>query len=238
MANLQTISGSKIYIGLRVVGKGVVSLTDFNGATWTEIGGLTNLGDIGDTQELVSLSFINETRTRQAKGTRTGSTMENTFAPLPSDLGQIAYLAATLSCSPYQFKIEYGAGCAPTGTVTMTIASPGVITWAGGHGLEAGSPVSFVTTGALPTGIVAGTVYYVLAAGLTATTFSVAATPGGTAIATSGTESGTHTATAQPLGQTSYFYGQAMTGTIAGGDANTARVRSWPIAIDSNIVEV
>ena len=78
-------------------------------------------------------------------------------------------------------------------TVTLTIASPCVITWTA-NGLAAGTPISFATTGALPTGIVAGTVYYVLAP--TANTFNIAATVGGAAINTSGSQSGTHTATA------------------------------------------
>lgn len=238
MANLQAIAGSKFYIGLRVAGKGTVTLTDFNGAVWTEVGGLTNLGDLGDTQEFVTQSFINETRTRMTKGTRTGSTMENTFAPLPSDPGQLIMSAAENTCLPYQFKVEYGAGCAPTGTFTVTIASPGVVTVAQGHGLEAGAPFTPTTTGSLPTGMTASTTYYVLASGLTPTTFQFAATPGGTAIVTTGTQSGVHTYTALPLGQTAYFYGQVATGNIPGGEANTARLRTWPVAIDSNVVTV
>jgi len=76
-------------------------------------------------------------------------------------------------------------------TVTMTIASPCVVSWTA-HGLSNGDPVAFSTTGALPTGLTAGTVYYVVAAA--ADTFEVAATSGGTAINTSGSQSGTHTA--------------------------------------------
>ena len=49
--------------------------------------------------------------------------------------------------------------------VTITIAAPGVVTWfTGTHGLVGGEIVTFTTTGALPTGITAGTSYYVLAA--------------------------------------------------------------------------
>lgn len=44
-------------------------------------------------------------------------------------------------------------------TVTMSIASPCVVTLTG-HSLKIGTPVSFTTTGALPTGITAGTTYY------------------------------------------------------------------------------
>lgn len=77
-----------------------------------------------------------------------------------------------------------------TAPVTISIASPGVVTL-NDHGLAAGRPIVFATTGALPTGLVAGTIYYVLAP-LT-NTFNVAATPGGAAINTSGSQSGVHT---------------------------------------------
>lgn len=81
-------------------------------------------------------------------------------------------------------------------TVTMTIATPCVVSWAGHH-FAAGEAVVFTTTGALPTGLTAGTTYYVIAAGLTdGTSFQVSATSGGAAINTSGTQSGVHTGTA------------------------------------------
>lgn len=81
-------------------------------------------------------------------------------------------------------------------TCTMTVASPAVVTMgvAGdGHGLVAGSPIKFSTTGALPTGVTAGTQYYVIAAGLTETAFQFSTSNGGAAVNTSGTQSGVHT---------------------------------------------
>lgn len=80
-----------------------------------------------------------------------------------------------------------------SGTVTITIASPCVINWTS-NGLANDTPIYFTTTGTLPTGITANTVYYVLAA--TASAFNLAASPGGAAINTSGSQSGTHTAIA------------------------------------------
>ena len=77
--------------------------------------------------------------------------------------------------------------------VSITIASPAVIAWTA-HTLEANSKVRFSTTGALPTGITAGTDYYVSATGLSPNSFSISATAGGTQINTTGTQSGTHTA--------------------------------------------
>jgi hypothetical protein len=72
--------------------------------------------------------------------------------------------------------------------VTLTIASPGVVNYPN-HGYANGDPVSFDTSGALPTGIAINTTYYVT--GATVNQFSVSATPGGSAINTSGSQSGT-----------------------------------------------
>lgn len=77
-------------------------------------------------------------------------------------------------------------------TCTMTVASPAVVTKAG-HGYAAGDKILFRTTGALPTGVTAETVYFVLATDLTTDTFKFSATSGGSAVNTSGTQSGTHT---------------------------------------------
>lgn len=76
-----------------------------------------------------------------------------------------------------------------TATVTMTIASPCVITWTG-HTLAVGYPVMFTTTGALPSGLLAGQPYFVVS--VATNTFTVSATKGGAAINTTGTQSGTH----------------------------------------------
>ena len=72
---------------------------------------------------------------------------------------------------------------------TVTIAAPGVITKYA-HGLAWKDQVTFVTTGALPTGIVADTWYYVIP--VDDNTFQVTATSTGSAITTSGTQSGVH----------------------------------------------
>lgn len=77
-------------------------------------------------------------------------------------------------------------------TVTITIAAPGVVTWTG-HGLSAGDPIRFTTSGALPTGLAINTTYYVKQV-LSPNTFTVSSSVGGAAITTSGTQSGTQTA--------------------------------------------
>lgn len=83
--------------------------------------------------------------------------------------------------------------------VTVTIATPAVVSWAN-HGRLAGDKIRFTTTGALPTGLVANTDYYIITAGLVAGSFQLSATPGGAAINTSGTQSGVHTGIHAPHG--------------------------------------
>lgn len=73
--------------------------------------------------------------------------------------------------------------------VTITNDNPGVVTLVG-HGFAAGQPLRFTTTGSVD-GLVDGMTYYVVTD--TADTFLLAASPGGAAIDTTGSQSGTHT---------------------------------------------
>ena len=95
---------------------------------------------------------------------------------------------------------------------TVTIASPGVFT-VQDHGLKTGDLVTFVTSGALPTGLSVDTKYYIISDGLDDDNFRVSATRDGTVINTSGTQSGTH-----------WFYVQRASRIISGhqtrGDSN------------------
>lgn len=119
-------------------------------------------------------------------------------------------------------------------TITVTIASPGVVTWTG-HGLIANDAVVFTTTGALPTGIVAGTTYYVRSTNLTANTFEISTTIGGAAVNTSGTQSGVHTGSEQftipapGANKQLWVYGLALK---TNGTTATAQVKGNANAVD------
>ena len=93
--------------------------------------------------------------------------------------GGIYYWSAQIGVAPLPF--------------TVTIASPGVLTVA----LRDGTAVYLNTTGALPTGLSVGTVYYVV--GSTGTTCNLALTYGGAAIITSGSQSGIQTISARGI---------------------------------------
>ncbi len=105
-------------------------------------------------------------------------------------LGDVVRVASTDSHLEYE-SLSAGDGQ----VVTLTIASPCVVSRTA-HGWANGTEVLLTTTGALPTGLAASTVYYVISA--TADAFQLAATPGGAAINTSGSQSGVHTAVAGP----------------------------------------
>jgi hypothetical protein len=96
--------------------------------------------------------------------------------------------------SHYHFKTTTQDWMTQNGTFTVTIATPGRITKTA-HGFITGDPVHLKTTGALPTGLVVDTTYYVIKDD--ADHFWLATTKAnadaGTKIATTGSQSGTHT---------------------------------------------
>lgn len=239
MPQLYPVAGAKIYIGPAVNSvpdDADIDATDFASVSFTEVKGWQTMGAIGDAATLITESVISQGRDLKAKGTRNAGSMQNNFIILPNDAGQIALIAAEATDYNYPFKLAFDdAPPVKTAAVTVTIAAPGVFTWTG-HTLENGDGIKFSTTGALPTGITAGTTYYVV--GATTNTFSVAATPGGTAITTTGTQSGTHTATTVPTGTIKYFYGIVMTAQENGGGANTARLLSGNVEINSPVITV
>lgn len=93
--------------------------------------------------------------------------------------------------------LGYSVDVYKSNTVTITIATPGVVTYTA-HGLYTGQKCQIATTGALPTGLAAATTYYVRK--IDANSFnlctSLANAAAGTYIATTGSQSGVHTLTA------------------------------------------
>lgn len=93
-------------------------------------------------------------------------------------------------------QLNYFVSSYSTGTCTMTIATPCVVTKTA-HGFVSGMRVQFTTTGTLPTGLSLSTTYWVFV--LDVNTFQLSTSFAnlqlGTYVATSGTQSGTHTVT-------------------------------------------
>lgn len=210
---------------------------DFASQTWVEVDGWETCGPIGDASQEIATDLINRGRTIVQKGTRRSPSMENNFAIVPDDAGQAALYAAERSRFNYAFRILRDD--APLGTpkpATMTIANPAVVT-STAHGWSVGQRVRFSTTGVLPPPLVPGDDYYLVATVAT-NTFSIATTPGGAAIETTGSQSGTHQVIGVGIGSQRLFIGLVMGCTEQGGQANTIKMLQATIAPNSNIVKV
>ena len=154
------------------------------------------------TQSLIDLTKVKDRDTTAALDVA-GTIMTNaglTAAGLGIK-GQVAGAAAAAGqVGEVMGDMVFGTGT--TATVTMTSANPGVVTWTT-HGFSTNipQPVVFTTSGALPTNIVSGTVYYTIPTLTTASTFQVATTVANAIAATAidmtaGAQSGTQTGTA------------------------------------------
>lgn len=126
-------------------------------------------------------------------------------------------------------------GVSATGVCTISVASPAVITRAA-HGYSIGEAVIFTNAGgALPTGINSGVTYYIIAAGFTSGQFEIAATPGGAAINTTGSSTGTQTvasATAQQAAVTAMTIKGGTQSVVFGSSIVAATtVRTTPVLV-------
>ena len=112
-----------------------------------------------------------------------------------------------------------------TKTVTITIASPAVVTYTG-HTFINDEPIVFTTDSAdLPTGIDAGTTYYVQ--GQITDNFNISATKGGADINTSGSQSGVHTCTG-------VHHNYGVFNSVIHGGGNYDNV-SWPVVSGTDL---
>lgn len=110
-------------------------------------------------------------------------------------------------------------GVAPS-TFTVTIASPAVVT--SSLNLAEGQAIQLTTTGALPTGLSVGTTYY--AKNVSGTTFNLSSTYGGSAINTSGAQSGTHSISPRGINITA----------LAGTDGYAPTVQNYFLVSDAS----
>ena len=104
--------------------------------------------------------------------------------------------------------------------VTISIAAPGLITLPVGFSFPNGTTISFTSTGALPTGLVVGQVYFVVNS--TGGTFNLSTAIGGTAITTSGGQSGLQ------------FISQRGINLANAGDADTPIFQNYIVVSDAS----
>lgn len=108
--SLYPVAGCKIYIGNTTVADQAADFVaaDFSGQTWTEIDGWKQMGAIGDAAQLITTPLINRGRDIKQKGTANAGSMQNVFANLVTDAGQVALIAAAAPTvkANYAFRID------------------------------------------------------------------------------------------------------------------------------------
>jgi hypothetical protein len=161
------------------------------------------------TYNLAALPDVDQAATLSQGATFTGSISGTTLTVTAVSIGiiEVGQIISGSGVTGGTTITAYDSGMGGVGTYTVgtsqtvssttiqTVTTPGVVTV--GLSPQNGDQVSFATTNSLPSGITAGTNYYVI--NRTSTTFQVAATPSGAAIAFSGGYEGDVTITYRTL---------------------------------------
>lgn len=129
----------------------------------------------------------------------------------------LIYDTATATADLLASLSGLSAGPVPA-VVTISVATPCVVT-STNLGVQVGACFQFGTTGALPTGITAGTNYFVTSTP-SVTTFQFAATQGGSPINTTGTQSGVQTVVFSPVMPTGFSKLRRLGSVLTDGSAH------------------
>lgn len=127
---------------------------------------------------------------RPGSGENILSWLMNRTVTFPAGLTDSQARAGTPATSDAVFAIQKTSTAAPA-TVTISLASPGVVTHVS-HGRSNGDRVLLTTTGLLPTGLSVRRWYYLV--NVTTHTYQLATSADGTAINTTASQSGVHSA--------------------------------------------
>ncbi len=109
----------KFYIGSTfTIPNADVAASDFAGQSWVEIDGWQEVGAIGDNAAVVEFQLVNRGRDLKQKGTANAGSMENVFAQIVDDAGQIDLRQAAQPSDKnnYAFRIQLNDTPAGGGT--------------------------------------------------------------------------------------------------------------------------
>lgn len=222
-----TNAGATVWVGTTAAN----GLTD----TYTQIGEVTKISSYGRTYNEIKHNPLASRGTQKFRGSFEDGSLTLDMADDSGDAGQLLLQTYLDTDFDYNFKIVANDAVAPaSATATISVASPGVVTDTA-HGLAVNTPVKFSTTGALPTGLTAGTTYYVKTV-VSTDTYQLSATPGGTAINTSGTQSGVHTRQTVPAPSVRYLKAKVMSFPFGDETVDTIATRTCNLGIKSGSI--
>jgi len=115
MSDIFTATGTKVSIGASVAAT-PANAAAYAALSWTEIGMISNIGEVGDESSMVTFAVLGDGRIRKAKGARDAGTLALVVARARDDAGQVALEAAEGTYLNYPFKIELPNKLNATGT--------------------------------------------------------------------------------------------------------------------------
>lgn len=110
MADLFPVAGCHFYIGTTKATQTTDFVeADFAGQSWVEVDGWSQMGAFGDAAALITSQLINRGRDIKQKGTTNAGSMQNVFAKIDADPGQVALIAAAAGSNKnnYAFRIDF-----------------------------------------------------------------------------------------------------------------------------------
>ena len=120
---LYAVAGMKFFIGgIMQTKNGDFVAGDFSGQSWIEVDGWETVGGFGDNAQAITVQLVNRGRDVKLKGTSNAGQMQNNFAILRDDPGQIALISAAEGSNKnnYAFKVvgndKPASGVAPKAT--------------------------------------------------------------------------------------------------------------------------
>lgn len=222
-------AGTKLYMG----GTSAAALLS---DTYVEVGGIESIPEFGRSYNEVTFTPLADRGVQKYKGSYNDGSVTVPLAKDLSNAGQAALYAARDSDFDYNFKVVANDKVAPESfTVTISVATPGVFTKVA-HGFVANQELDLSTSAAdLPSGLTAGPVFVKTV--LSADTFTVSATAGGSAIATSDAGTGVHTVTTVPTNSVIYMRAKVMSFTNNPGNVDAVLMSSVTLGIRSGSLQ-
>lgn len=108
MAELYSVAGSHFYIGSASMqpASNLVAAS-FSAVTWIEVGKFMTMGPMGEESAAIDVELINESIHQIIPGTDQPPALDMGFGNDPSDVGQVAMIAARAAKVNYPFKIAW-----------------------------------------------------------------------------------------------------------------------------------
>lgn len=113
MPSLYPVAGMRLYIGsTKNTQNSDFAESDFSSESWVEIDGWSQVGGFGDSAALVTFELVNRSRDEKQKGTSNAGSMENIFAQIDDDAGQLALISAASPSDKnnYAFRVLHVSG--------------------------------------------------------------------------------------------------------------------------------